>query len=167
MKNADKYYRFAKIEKQNIKQFVWLYHCCKSLLYCVDKVYESAIYQSMFEKQQRIPSSMMKINRFENQEIRDIVRRNCYLIDMVCVCVCACVRERERERERQREREREREREEKKWGRRRPYTFMFVFISPAVFEIQGSGKPQKHPPTLILGKYCPNWVVQGRLSIPS
>ena len=41
-----------------------------------------------------------------------------------------------------------------------------ILISVTVFEIQGFEKSQKNPP-LILGKYCPDCSVQGRLSIPN
>ena len=42
-----------------------------------------------------------------------------------------------------------------------------TLIYLTVFEIQGFEKSQKHPPPLILGKYCPDCAVQGRLSIPN
>jgi len=37
------------------------------------------------------------------------------------------------------------------------------WISPTVFEIKGFEKWQITPPPLILGKYCPDCAVQGRL----
>jgi len=51
----------------------------------------------------------------------------------------------------------------KKWGRR-PYTSIFVFISPTDFNVRWFEISQNTPPLLILRKYCPDRSVQGRLT---